>query len=199
MPNRLKKTVDSTAAITIAAAASALPFPPEDSTAAVPDSWEVDELVSGTIAATDIDSVTNATNTINEAAHGLSTGDGPVQLTTTGTLPAGLSLLTDYWIIVTGAGTFKLAASLADALAGTAVSFSDDGTGTHTYTGNSPNLVSWYSLGLLGHNADGAITLTARQAYAVRVDHASERVLYSVKGTLSASTVDITLTPVYSS
>lgn len=90
-----------------------------------------------TIAATDIDSVDYTTDLLTEATHGLETGDGPVQLTTTGTLPAGLSLLTDYWIIKVSANTFRLATSLDDALDGTYVSFTDNGTGTHTYTGTA--------------------------------------------------------------
>lgn len=75
---------------------------------------------------------TNATETVNKVAHGLLTGDGPVQLTTTGTLPAGYALLTNYWVIKTGADTLQLASSLANALAGTAVNITTDGTGTHT-------------------------------------------------------------------
>lgn len=73
-----------------------------------------------------------ATNICTATAHGLLTGDGPVQLTTTDTLPAGLDLLTDYWIIKLTNDTFSFAASLALALAGTAVDITDTGTGTHT-------------------------------------------------------------------
>lgn len=65
-------------------------------------------------------------------AHGLEIGDGPFRLTTTGTLPAGLSLATDYWIIYVSDDTYKLATSLANAYAGTAVDITDAGTGTHT-------------------------------------------------------------------
>ena len=75
---------------------------------------------------------TFATGTINKVAHGLSTGDGPVQLTTTGTLPSGYALATNYWVISTGSDTLKLASSLANALAGTFVVISSNGTGTHT-------------------------------------------------------------------
>lgn len=71
-----------------------------------------------------------ATNIIAPGAHGLITGD-KVQLTTTGTLPKGLSLLTDYWAIFVTATSFKLAASAADASAGTAVNIIED---THTLT-----------------------------------------------------------------
>ena len=75
---------------------------------------------------------TFGTDTVNAAAHGLLTGDGPVRLTTTTTLPAGLALATDYYVIKTAAGTLKLAASRTLAYAGTAIDITDDGTGTHT-------------------------------------------------------------------
>lgn len=64
------------------------------------------------------------------------TGDR-VQLTTTGTLPSGLSLATDYYVIPYQRKTtlrIKLATSLANALAGTAVDFTTAGTGTMTIT-----------------------------------------------------------------
>jgi len=75
---------------------------------------------------------TNATDTFNKVSHGRSTGDGPVQVSSSGTLPARLSAATDYWIISTGANTFKLATSLVNAKLGNNVLISDDGTGTHT-------------------------------------------------------------------
>lgn len=77
---------------------------------------------------------TNGTNIVNLATHGLATGDGPIRLATTDTLPAELSTGTDYWVIYVAAGTFQLATSLANALAGTALAFTDDGTGTHSIT-----------------------------------------------------------------
>ena len=55
-----------------------------------------------------------------------------VRLTTTVTLPAGLSLATDYYVIKASDTTFKLATSFANAVAGTAINITDAGTGTHT-------------------------------------------------------------------
>lgn len=79
------------------------------------------------------DTFTAATTDIcTDVAHTLKTGDGPFQLTSTTTLPAGLSLATNYWIIRLSADTFSFATSLALALAGTAVDITDTGTGTHT-------------------------------------------------------------------
>lgn len=89
-------------------------------------------------------------------------GDG-VQLTTTGTLPAGLSLATTYYYIASAptisntaadAGqisgfNFKLATSLANARAGTAIDITDAGTGVHTITRKSQPR----------YTANGAVTL----------------------------------------
>lgn len=61
------------------------------------------------------------------------------QFTTTGTLPTGLALNTDYYAIRVSATTLKFATSLANAEAGTAIAFTDDGTGTHTFT---PSLIT---------------------------------------------------------
>ena len=55
-----------------------------------------------------------------------------VRFTTTDTLPAGLAVSTDYYLIFQSTTTFKVASSLANALAGTAIDITDTGTGTHT-------------------------------------------------------------------
>ncbi len=75
---------------------------------------------------------THGTEVFAIASHGLKTGDGPFQLTSTVALPAGVTAATDYWIIKIDAGTFYLATSLALALAGTYLLISGNGTGVHT-------------------------------------------------------------------
>ncbi len=55
-----------------------------------------------------------------------------VRLTTTTTLPAGLALATDYYVIRLSDTTFRLATSYANAIAGTQINITDAGTGTHT-------------------------------------------------------------------
>jgi len=55
-----------------------------------------------------------------------------VRLTTTTTLPAGLSLATDYYVIKIDDSTCYLATSYANAIAGTRVDITSTGTGTHT-------------------------------------------------------------------
>lgn len=65
-----------------------------------------------------------------------------VTLTTTGTLPAGLSTGTVYFIIKVGASTFKFATTIANANAGTAIDITDAGSGTHTVTSVNPGTVN---------------------------------------------------------
>ncbi len=67
------------------------------------------------------------------------TGTGPIRIASTGTVPTGLSSSTDYWVILvrasaTAGSTFKLASSLGNALDGTAVTFSSNGSGTISLT-----------------------------------------------------------------
>lgn len=64
--------------------------------------------------------------------HDLKTGDGPFQLTTSGTLPAGLATGTNYWAIRQNTTVIQVASSLANAVADTAIDITDTGTGTHT-------------------------------------------------------------------
>jgi len=71
------------------------------------------------------------TDIISDTAHGLKDGD-MVVLTTTDTLPAGLSLATVYWVKVINANTFYLSAS--SSIEAAKVDVTDTGTGTHTWT-----------------------------------------------------------------
>ena len=73
------------------------------------------------------------TDIITSSTHGLSNGDR-VELTTTGTLPAGLELDTIYYVMVIDANTFKLSAEKVLDGNGTAVDITDTGSGTHTFT-----------------------------------------------------------------
>lgn len=56
----------------------------------------------------------------------------PVTFTTTGTLPAGLSLATTYFLIYVSNTTFKVATTWVNANSGTAINITDAGTGVHT-------------------------------------------------------------------
>lgn len=77
------------------------------------------------------------TDILTKAAHGYYTGL-KVQFSTTTTLPAGLSTSTDYFVIRLDANTFKVADTLAHAIAGTnIIDITDTGTGTQTVTPTS--------------------------------------------------------------
>jgi hypothetical protein len=71
--------------------------------------------------------VNTSTEEITIPAHGLNTGLKG-QLTTTGTLPTGLSTGTDYFVIVVDENTIKLASTLANAIAGTAINLTSQGS-----------------------------------------------------------------------
>lgn len=78
-------------------------------------------------ASTDIITMTSTANNPSNILTGTR-----VQLTTTTTLPAGLALATNYYVIRVTDSTFKLATTYANAVAGTAINITDAGTGTHT-------------------------------------------------------------------
>lgn len=69
--------------------------------------------------------------------HGLATGDGPASVRNVGgalpTAAPALVALTDYWVIVTGASTLKLATSSANAMANVFIDITGAGTGTHYF------------------------------------------------------------------
>ena len=77
-------------------------------------------------ATTDVDT---GADTITITSHGF-VKNLKGQFTTTGTLPTGLSLSTDYYIIYSDADTIQVAASKG----GSAVTLSSTGSGTHTFT-----------------------------------------------------------------
>lgn len=70
-----------------------------------------------------------STDLLTSTAHGLLIGE-TVRFTTSGTLPAGLSLATNYYVIADGlaANTFKVSATPN----GSSVDITTTGTGTHT-------------------------------------------------------------------
>ncbi len=61
-----------------------------------------------------------------------------VQFTTSNTLPTGLSLATDYWLVRASSTTCRVATSYANYIAGTVIAYTDGGTGTHTLTIQMP-------------------------------------------------------------
>lgn len=92
---------------------------------------EATDFLSSLAAATAFTAAAGTDNaTVNN--HGLATGDGPFFVATDDALPAPLVAATPYWVIANGANTFQFATSRANALAGTKVDLTTNGTGAHT-------------------------------------------------------------------
>jgi hypothetical protein len=70
--------------------------------------------------------------TLSSAASGMRTGDKARVSNSGGALPTGFSASTDYFWISVNSTTGYLATTKANAIAGTKVTISDDGSGTHT-------------------------------------------------------------------
>lgn len=110
--------------------------------------------------------VNTGTNEATVTSHGKVTGQGPIVLTTSGTLPTGLSLATEYWLINVSANVLKFASSLQNALDDVPVDITVAGSGTHTLNcddrfGIPPgvNKVSVH----FGHSWDSAGTSNTRR------------------------------------
>lgn len=151
-----------------------------------------------TFATTDVDT---ATDTITETAHGMTTGQGPVEFSSSTTLPAGLSAATNYWIIRVDANSFKPASSRANSLANTPVDITTQGTGTHTckrghifYIG--PGISRVVLTAVLATNSDAADRWHTSQilknaALAVADDTGQEGGAASYGATISSGPVDV--------
>lgn len=120
-------------------------------TAALSAFTALDGLTDFTAAVTDI---------VTSASHGLASGDGPIQLYTTDTLPAGLDVSTDYYVNVIDTDTFTLHLTAADGLSGdNPVDITDTGTGTHSFIPvDEMSMLTSASHGL--ENAHGPVRLT---------------------------------------
>lgn len=90
----------------------------------------------------------STTDICTKTSHGLYTG-AIVRVSTSGALPNPLLAATDYFVIRVTANTFKLAASLPDAQAGTAIDLTTNGTGTQTVT---PTAIAGASIKFQGSN-----------------------------------------------
>ena len=78
--------------------------------------------------------VNTATEEITITGHGFNRSGVPVRFSTTGTLPSPLAVDTDFFVIFVDANTIKVASTRANAIAGTAIDLTTQGTGTHTIT-----------------------------------------------------------------
>jgi hypothetical protein len=97
----------------------------------------------------------DASDVCTSNSHGLATGL-KVQLSSTGTLPLGLSGATNYYLVVLSLNTFKFSDTLSHAIAGTnIINILDAGTGIHSvipqadtsFFFNASLTVPWYGTG----------------------------------------------------
>jgi hypothetical protein len=219
MSNRL---YSAAAPVTAHSAAATLPFPPvraagigfwNRNNAVVP---ELDVIITGdgsvsvtngelisaslttlVIADDTVDTVDTTDNEFDIASHAYLNGDGPVRVTSSGTMPGGLDSSTDYYIILVSSGAIALATTRDNALAGTKIDLTSAGSGTITIadTADTKRLV-WTGHGMLGYAADGAFAVTATKGIRFRAENSPDVVAYAMVGTLSASTVTVAIVPV---
>ncbi len=147
------------------------------------------------VAGTPVDLTTTGSGTIysaivemQEVKHGFITGDH-VRLTTTGTLPSGLALATDYWIIADSANKFRFASSLANALAGTAVNW------VSALTDDAGTQVTATQVEKLDGPAKNKFTLQCQSTGVYKLSFTESGLFYSTSkmtGFVSPRTADIT-------
>lgn len=82
---------------------------------------------------TESDEGSPAVNELRVAGRSLDWGDG-VRVSSSGSLPSGLSAGTTYYVICRDEERIALASTVANAFAGTAISITTAGSGTHTIT-----------------------------------------------------------------
>ena len=97
----------------------------------------VDEFL--VVADDEVEAVDVPNDELDLTGHGLLTGDGPFRFTTTNTLPAGMAILTDYWVIKSTNDAISLASTFVRAISAipTKVVLTGVGVGTHTLTDTS--------------------------------------------------------------
>lgn len=129
----------------------------------VGDQSEVSLTSMSLASATDI---ANATDTFTETAHARITG-APVIFNEGTAAPAGLTGGEKYFIISTGANTFKLALTYAQAIEGDNLSITDDGTGTQVF------FDARYEIRMVESDSSDAAQLPVHDYLAVGIDTGS--------------------------
>ena len=136
-----------------------------------------------------VSAVANASETFTSVAHGMVTGDGPYRLTNSGGgLPAGTAVDTNYWIIKLTADTFQLASSYANAIALTPVAITTDGTGTHTVSRKSNDV-------LVALLVDRLNSVVGKNYTAAQVTGSGDTDTFTVTGSAAAAWFSIEVMP----
>jgi hypothetical protein len=150
---------------------------------------------AGTFAASSL-----AANAVTITAHGYQTGTLG-QMTTAGTLPTGLALTTNYYIIVLDLNTVSFASSRANAIAGTAIAISG-GVGNSTFTPSSVTggtvQAQWSNDQVKWHNLGSPTTVAAAMDFSITYQKPEFRYFQFVfaitGGSLSTTTTAFTTT-----
>lgn len=121
----------------------------------------------------------SGTELLTSVAHGLTTGDGPVRVSSTGTVPGGLAVDTDYWVVRASADTFKLSASFIETGGGgignpvTTIDLTSNGTGTISVASTADTLRAGEEIVQLARGeVRVTLTLTCHAGVAVGTDMA---------------------------
>lgn len=172
--------------VKIIATVGALVLTMTSATGLVNESGGGDERVLGPIVST-------TTGNITSAAHGFLTGDGPMAVTSTGTIPTGFA--DGGYVVKVSDDVFRLAATRAESLlvSPTPILPTTSGTGTVSVTGDAAaERVHYHSMGLL----TDPISLTADRAYTRRCSHRPGVICYALVGTLDTGELWYAVTPV---
>ncbi len=110
---------------------------------------------------------THATDTINATGHGLSNGQIILLDTSASDLPNGLNTNTIYYVINQAANSFQVSTGSG----GSAITFSDDGTGTHSYYTQFrvPDLRARFPLGYAASAPTKVFTFSSRSSNTITV------------------------------
>jgi|LakMenEpi03Aug12_release.lakeMendotaPanAssembly.Ray.scaffolds.fasta_scaffold00300_60 hypothetical protein len=145
--------------------------------------------------------VSTADDTITSANHRLLTGTKLTYLKVGATAITGLVDGTAYFIIVVDGDTFKLASSLSNAQAGTAINLTGTGSSTQTFTGDTATGTATISGGLVTAVAvtDSGSAYTSAPTVVVNkprrtiptsgVTIATEQIAYATHGLVAAESV----------
>ncbi|NJM09338.1 MAG: hypothetical protein HC883_00100 [Bdellovibrionaceae bacterium] len=130
--------------------------------------WELKIKPTAYADAVDIDQdpggdVDTTAHSLTVTGHGYYTGL-KVHLASTGSLPTGLTVETDYWVIVVNNNSFKLATSLANAVAGTNLLLADRGAGVMSVLPQIPGYVTGIRVGDIDV-ADDELTASDHDLY----------------------------------
>ncbi len=151
-------------------------------------STEATAIISGTAIAAASWTDSGGDLSAAAASHTFDLGQ-PVQVITTDTLPTGISATTDYYVVPTDANNVKFATSAANAIAGTYISYTNGGVGTHTivsgqfYEGDRVQLATTDTL-------PGGLA-TSTDYYIIPVDAAHYKLATTWANAVAGTAIDI--------